>query len=131
MKKDAVFAGTALAGVFMSVFIAVLIQANASSLMMMVAGYSLLGFALSEIAEKWFGFKKTLKIPLAITAFSIVGMYALFGQVTLQVLTDPNWCGVPPCLPLGLILVSIVVGNLANFAAHMLAGEKLDLLGES
>jgi len=95
----------------------------------MVTGLTLLGFALpnfvDEILESG---GHTLWTPLGIFVFSIIGFYLIFADSTFAVLVIPNWCPIPPCLPMMFVPGSLILGTFAHFAGHKLNKEKLNLM---
>ena len=95
-----------------------------------VLGFLLLGYAFPELLESVTPYSKTVWLPLGFVIAAIIAIYMIFGEGTFPILMGAQWCTIPPCIPIHLVIVSFVVGSLAKFGSMALAHEKIDLFGE-
>ncbi|MFC2174688.1 hypothetical protein ACFLQ2_02350 [archaeon] len=95
-----------------------------------VLGFLLLGYAFPELLENLTPYSKTVWLPVGFAVSALIAMFLLFKENTLDVVMGAQWCAVAPCVPIGLVVLSFMVGSFARFGTMKLAGEKLDLFGE-
>ena len=96
----------------------------------MAIGFLLLGFTFPEMMKNLTGYSHTLWLPLGFVVSAVAGLFIIFGEVTVLALMTSTWCGTAPCIPIGLMLVSYLIGNASNLFSRKLLGKKLDLFGE-
>ena len=121
---------TLLVGAIFLMFVLNLFGSMQLTLAAIVLGFMLIGYTMPELLAPVTGYSKTLWLPLGFAVVAIAGAYVVFSGSTLQVLLGAPWCQIPPCIPIGLTVLSFVVGSFAKFGTMHLAGEKLDLFGE-
>lgn len=93
-------------------------------------GFVCIGYAMPGLLEGTTKYSKTLWLPLGFVVAGAFGSWLVFQDSAFQVIFGAQWCPIAPCIPIGWLIASLVIGDGAKLAALHLTGEKLDLFGE-
>lgn len=121
---------TLLIGAVIVLFALAMMDSLIIPLAVLTLGFLLLGYAFPELLENVTPYSKTVWMPLGFVVAAIIALYIIFSGATFQVLMGVQWCARAPCIPIGLLILSFVIGSFARFGTLRLAGEKLDWFGE-
>ncbi len=120
-----------LVGAIILLFVLSLMHALTIPLAAIVLGFFVLGYAFPELLEGLTPYGKTVWLPIAFVVAAAIAMYFVFTSHTFAVIMGAPWCGSPPCVPLGLIILAFVLGSLGKLFTLRMKGEKVDWFGES